>query len=69
MNSIKDEDQDAVKSVRSKLVTDKVPVTHEFRVKAPCQDKNGSRGDSWVLMSAYPEKNPEGGLKCVWQSY
>jgi hypothetical protein len=35
MESIKDEDQDAVKSVWSKLVTDKVPVTHEFRVKAP----------------------------------
>jgi PAS domain S-box-containing protein len=46
MNSIKDEDQDVVKSVWNKLVTDKVPVTHEFRVKAPRQDKNGSRGDS-----------------------
>jgi PAS domain S-box-containing protein len=68
MDSIKDEDQDAVKSVWSKLVTDKVPVTHEFRVKAPWQDKNGSRGDSWVLMSAYPEKNAEGGLKNVFGS-
>jgi len=68
MDSIKEEDQDAVKSVWSKLVTDKVPVTHEFRVKAPWQDKNGSRSDSWVLMSAYPEKNAEGGLKSVFGS-
>jgi PAS domain S-box-containing protein len=68
MDSIKEEDQHAVKSVWSKLVTDKVPVTHEFRVKAPWQDKNGSRGDSWVLMSAYPEKNAEGGLKSVFGS-
>jgi PAS domain S-box-containing protein len=68
MDSVKDEDQDAVKSVWSKLVTDKVPVTHEFRVKAPWQDKNGSRGDTWVLMSAYPEKNAQGGLKSVFGS-
>ncbi len=68
MDSIKDEDQDAVKAVWIKLVTDKVPVTHEFRVKAPWQNKNGSRGDSWVLMSAYPEKNAEGGLKSVFGS-
>jgi PAS domain S-box-containing protein len=68
MDSIKEEDQNAVKLVWSKLVTDKVPVTHEFRVKAPWQDKNGSRGDSWVLMSAYPEKNADGGLKSVFGS-
>jgi PAS domain S-box-containing protein len=68
MDSIKETDQDAVKSVWSKLVTDKVPVTHEFRVKAPWQNKNGSRGDSWVLMSAYPERNAEGGLKSIFGS-
>jgi signal transduction histidine kinase len=46
-------------------VKDKVQVTHSFCMKSPWQgkDKNGSRGERWVLMSAYPEKGPEGGLK------
>jgi PAS domain S-box-containing protein len=68
MDSVKDEDKDEVKAVWSKLATDKTPVTHEFRVKAPWQDRNGTRGESWVLMSAYPEKDSEGGLKSVFGS-
>lgn len=68
IESVKEEDKEAVKSVWSKLIVDKSPVTLEFRVKAPWQDRNGIRGVSWVLMSAYPEKDAEGGLKSVFGS-
>jgi PAS domain S-box-containing protein len=68
MESIKDEDRPKVKQVWKKLVEDRTPVTHEFRFKTPWQDRNGSRGDTWVLMSAYPEKDEHGNLKSVFGS-
>lgn len=68
MESIKDEDRPAIQGLWNDLVTEKVPITQEFRVKAPWQDKNGTRGETWVLMSAYPEKDASGGLKSVFGS-
>jgi PAS domain S-box-containing protein len=68
MDSIRDEDRDTIQSIWKKLVIDRIPVTHEFRVKAPFEDRNGNKGDSWVLMSAYPEKNPQGDLKSIFGS-
>lgn len=44
------------------------PVTSEFRFKAQWQDRNGNRGDTWVLFSACPEKHPDGRLKSVFGS-
>lgn len=69
MDSIKDEDRDDVRAIWNKLVTEKTAVTQfEFRFKTPWQDPSGSRSDTWVLMSAYPEKDEHGGLKSVFGS-
>lgn len=69
MESVKEEDQEGVRAVWQKLVEETVPVTHEFRFKTTFEDRNGSRrGDTWVLMSAYPEKDADGKLKSVFGS-
>jgi PAS domain S-box-containing protein len=68
MESIKEEDQEGVKAVWEKLVSETTPVTHEFRFKTPWHTRNGSRGDTWVLMSAYPEKGADGKLQSVFGS-
>jgi signal transduction histidine kinase len=68
MNSIMEEDREAVRKVWQKLVEDGLAVTQEFRFKTPWQDRNGNRGDTWVLMSAYPEKDEAGHLKSVFGS-
>ncbi|KAL2063482.1 hypothetical protein VTL71DRAFT_5287 [Oculimacula yallundae] len=68
MDSIKDEDRVGVEVIWKKLVHKKTVVTHEFRFKTPWQDRNGNRSDTWVLMSAYPERDPDGKLKSVFGS-
>jgi hypothetical protein len=68
MDSIKDSDREAVKDIWKTLVDKKTAVTHEFRFKTPWQDRNGNIGDTWVLMSAYPEKDANGQLKSVFGS-
>ena len=68
MDSIKEEDRVGVEAIWNKLVNKKTVVTHEFRFKAPWQDRNGNRSDTWVLMSAYPEKDQNGKLKSVFGS-
>jgi PAS domain-containing protein len=68
MDSIKETDREGVESIWTTLVNQKTAVTHEFRFKTPWQDRNGSRGDTWVLMSAYPERDADGRLKSVFGS-
>ncbi|KAE9368499.1 hypothetical protein N431DRAFT_414964 [Stipitochalara longipes BDJ] len=68
MDSIKDEDREGVETIWEALVNRKAAVTHEFRFKTPWQDRNGNRGDTWVLMSAYPERDSNGQLKSVFGS-
>ncbi|EHL03523.1 putative Autoinducer 2 sensor kinase/phosphatase luxQ [Glarea lozoyensis 74030] len=63
-----DEDRSKVETVWDTLVDSKTAVTHEFRFKTPWQDPNGNMTDTWVLMSAYPEKDENGGLKSVFGS-
>lgn len=60
-----DEDQVRVRQLWNDLVEYKNPASAEFRFKAPWTDRNGVRGDSWVIFSAYPEKDRDGGLKSV----
>lgn len=64
MQSVKDEDRPALESVWRHLVTDKVAITHEFRFKCS-RHEGGTIIDTWVLMSAYPEKDFEGGIKGI----
>jgi len=68
MDSIFDEDRHELRAIWDKLIQDKTPVTHEFRFKTPWQDRNGNRGYTWVLMSAYPEKDEHGRLQSVFGS-
>ncbi|KAH8679832.1 hypothetical protein BGZ60DRAFT_481319 [Tricladium varicosporioides] len=68
MDSIKDEDCGQVKEIWKTLVNRKTAVTHEFRFKTPWQDRTGTMTDTWVLMSAFPEKDEHGKLKSVFGS-
>ncbi|KAI1827797.1 histidine kinase [Xylaria intraflava] len=64
MQSVQDEDRPALEAVWRKLVTEKIAITHEFRFK--CARHEGDAViDTWVLMSAYPEKDAEGGIKGI----
>ncbi|KAG0651774.1 Hybrid signal transduction histidine kinase K [Hyphodiscus hymeniophilus] len=67
MESVMEEDQEGVREIWN-TVMEGTPVTHEFRFKTPWNDKNGNRGETWVLMSAYPEKYSDGKLKSVFGS-
>ncbi|KAJ3570357.1 hypothetical protein NPX13_g5752 [Xylaria arbuscula] len=64
MQSVKDEDRPALEAVWRKLVLEKVAITHEFRFKCS-RHEGGIIIDTWVLMSAYPEKDIEGGIKGI----
>ncbi|KAI1182147.1 histidine kinase [Nemania serpens] len=64
MQSVKDEDRPALEVVWRHLVTEKVAITHEFRFKCS-RHEGGVIIDTWVLMSAYPEKDSEGGIKGI----
>ncbi|KAH8883669.1 hypothetical protein GQ53DRAFT_752891 [Thozetella sp. PMI_491] len=65
MQGVRDEDRAGVEVVWRKLVLDKVAITHEFRFKGSCQVIDGQPVDTWVLLSAYPEKNENGELKSI----
>ncbi|KAI2602256.1 hypothetical protein GGR54DRAFT_654408 [Hypoxylon sp. NC1633] len=64
MDSVQDEDRPALEIVWHILLTDKVAVTHEFRFKC-ARHEGESVIDTWVLMSAYPEKDDNGGIKGI----
>ncbi|KAI0521539.1 histidine kinase [Xylaria bambusicola] len=64
MQSVKDEDRPALEAVWRQLVSEKVAITHEFRFKC-ARHEGGVIIDTWVLMSAYPEKDIEGGIKGI----
>ena len=65
---IAEEDQALVRRLWQDLVDKTKPATAEFRFKAPWTDRNGMKGETWVLFSAYPEKTAEGSLKSVFAS-
>lgn len=68
MEAVKPEDLELVKGLWRDLVEGTKPVSSEFRFKAQWEDRNGMRGDTWVLFSAYPETYPDGRLKSVFGS-
>lgn len=65
MQSVRDEDRPGVEQVWQKLVNEKVSVSHEFRFKNSRIAHDGQPTDTWVLMSAYPEKDEQGGLQSI----
>ena len=68
MDSIKNDDKNMVMALWSKLVDDAVAMNAEFRFKKSWEDPNGNRGDTWVLASAYPEKDSDGRVKGIFGS-
>ncbi|KAI1081893.1 hypothetical protein F5B20DRAFT_36797 [Whalleya microplaca] len=64
MDSVKEEDRPALEMVWHDLLNDKVAITHEFRFKY-CRHDGDNLIDTWVLMSAYPEKDSSGGIKGI----
>ena len=69
MNGIKAEDRPVFESNWRKLVEHKTPFKNvEFRFDTSWKDSNGNKSDTWVLASAYPEKDGEGNLKIIFGS-
>lgn len=65
MQSIRNEDRPRVEEVWRKLVDEKIAITHEFRFKNSRVAHDGHPIETWVLMSAYPEKDEKGDLKSI----
>ncbi len=68
MDCVKDEDRDMVKRLWFNLVHNAIALNAEFRFRAQWTDPNGTKGDTWVLASAYPEKSVDGKLKVIFGS-
>ena len=68
MDSVKDEDQNTLRNLWSDLVQNAVALNAEIRFKAPWIDQNGNKGDTWVLASAFPEKDMDGKVKVIFGS-
>lgn len=64
MDSVQEEDRPGLEAGWTKLVEEKTSVSVEFRFK---ENKQGDKAsiDTWVLLSAYPEKNLDGSLKSI----
>ena len=65
---VKEEDQPIVRSLWRRLIENTESVNVEFRFKAPWQDRNGNKGDTWVLFSAFPERHEAGTHKGMHKS-
>ena len=68
MDYVKPDHKDYARKLWHDLIIDKKSVSAELRFSAPWTDRNGIKGDMWVLFSAYPERNPDGSLKSVFGS-
>lgn len=64
MDSVLCADRAEVERMWKKLTEEKVAVTHEFRFNYTRQNA-GQVMDTWVLMSAYPEKDKLGDVKSI----
>ncbi|KAL3958785.1 hypothetical protein ACCO45_006947 [Purpureocillium lilacinum] len=64
MNSVREEDRPSLETAWKKLLEERVTISVEFRFKHSQQ--NGDHTiDTWVLMSAFPEKALDGSLKSI----
>ncbi|KAK2589752.1 hypothetical protein QQS21_012572 [Conoideocrella luteorostrata] len=64
MNSVWDQDRPALEAAWARLINEKVTISLEFRFKCS-QQSGGNTIDTWALMSAFPEKTPDGALKSI----
>ena len=69
IHAVKAEDRELAESSWADLVHEKVPFKEvELRFNTAWKDPNGNMSDTWVLMSAYPEKDEDGNLKIIFGS-
>lgn len=68
MDSVKEEDQLGLRKLWSDLVENGVAMNTEFRFKRTWIDQMGNKGDTWVLASAFPEKDEGGKVKAIFGS-
>ncbi|KAI4250343.1 MAG: hypothetical protein LQ352_005364 [Teloschistes flavicans] len=68
MDYISEQDKATVDALWLKLVQNISPVTAEFRFRAQWEVQKGKWTETWVLASAYPEKDSEGRLKVIFGS-
>ena len=68
MNAVKEEDQVALRQSWSDLAKHGIAMNTEFRFKRMWIDQNGNKGDTWVLASAFPEKDEDGKVKAIFGS-
>ena len=65
VHSVHEEDQEGLKEVWMKMMAQRTPITYEFRFKHTRQE-NDHPMDSWVLLSAFPERGDDGsGIKSI----
>lgn len=65
---VKQEDQSLILEHWKRLVENAAAINVEFRFKTPWEDRNRNKSDTWVLFSAFPEKDESGQLKSVFGS-
>jgi PAS domain S-box-containing protein len=66
---VQEEDQALIAEHWKRLVEHTAPINLEFRFKAPWEDrKTKATSETWVLFSAFPEKDESGMLKSVFGS-
>jgi signal transduction histidine kinase/CheY-like chemotaxis protein len=68
MDYVLDEDKPMLSKMWDDLIHKTKPLNAEFRFKSPWQDRNGHKGENWVLGNAYPETENDGDLKSVFGS-
>jgi PAS domain S-box-containing protein len=64
MTSVRAEDRPALEAAWKTLLEEKVTISVEFRFNHS-QKSGDNTIDTWVLMSAYPEKSPDGNLTSI----
>lgn len=64
MNSVREEDRERLQEAWRKLIDQKLTISVEFRFKCSQQDGDNTI-DTWVLMSAFPERHADGTLKSI----
>lgn len=65
---VKEEDQSLIVEHWKRLVENAAAINVEFRFKTPWVDRNHNKSDTWVLFSAFAEKDENGMLKSVFGS-
>ncbi|PVI06725.1 hypothetical protein DM02DRAFT_513872 [Periconia macrospinosa] len=68
MEYVHEEDQSLIQDHWKQLVENADAINIEFRFRTPWSDRNGNKGDTWVLFCAFPEKYEDGMLKSVFGS-